>query len=135
MHSVDKGELGRQIAIYRLLKLGYVVSCPISENCDYDLIAEEPEAGNLLRVQVKARHTRSGILSIPFQSSNERFRRRYTSKTVDWILGVDLESEQVYRFTKEQFDNQKSIMIRSVPTKYPGNATGTNIRWADDFRF
>lgn len=64
MHTVDKGEIARYLAIVHLIKKDAVVSILTSENCAYDLVVDYQ--GKLCRVQVKKLMPQdNGTLKLP----------------------------------------------------------------------
>jgi hypothetical protein len=73
-HTKLKGDIAVSAVMFDLVKKGYIVSAPMSENAPYDLICDI--GGNLLRIQVKYR--KSG--EIPYRTSWADKNGTHTSK-------------------------------------------------------
>lgn len=130
MHTVDKGEVSRYLAIAHFTKLGWRTSVPITENSPYDLIVECD--GKLNRVQVKTAKRKPDILDIRLTSSNEKYKKKYCSKDIDWLVGVDIENNKFYKidYSSDRFNGRSQISLRLSETQ---NNRTENINWAKDF--
>lgn len=137
MHTVDKGEIARYLAIVHLMRKDAVVSIPTSENCAYDLVVDYQ--GKLYRAQVKKLMPQdNGTLKLPACSKILKDGKwtdvKYTSADIDWLLGVDIENNKLYRmdYTTGKFDGFSGFLLRLEPTK---NNNIVRIRFAKDYEF
>lgn len=136
MHTVDKGEVARYMVVTHLISKGMKVSVPLTENCSYDLVADH--SGKLYRTQVKKGNYRNGALQIhchsPSYAKNEKLNlHKYTSRDIDWLIGVDVEHGKFYLldYTTGQYDGRNSVWLRVEQPKRPTN----NIVYAKDYEF
>lgn len=137
MHTVDKGEIARYMAIAHLMKKDATVSIPTSENCSYDLIADYQ--GKLYRVQIKKLIPQNnGTLRLQAYSKNNKQGKhtitKYSSADIDWLLGVDIENNKFYLidYTSGKFDGSNGFLLRLTP---PKNNKIIGIRYAKDYEF
>lgn len=66
-HTKDKGDLGVAKAHASLVEQGFLVLFPATEHAPFDLVAYADE--QFLRVQVKYRTAKNGVLKVDFQST------------------------------------------------------------------
>jgi hypothetical protein len=136
MHTIDKGEVARYLAAAHLMKLGFVVSVPLTENSSYDLIAEDN--GKLLRTQVKKATLSEGVLKISLHTLNHNTKisgslRKYTSKDIDLLVAVYVEENKFYKldYSTGEYDNRNGIWLRLDPPQ----RKRTNIKYAKNYEF
>ena len=130
--KIEKGYLGSLIVEQKLIRNGFNVFKPVTENGKVDMIIEK---GNRYgRVQIKTVMTdkRDGRKSVPMRklthNKTEHKTHLYTSEDIDYFIGVDIETEDVYvipisfsqRYTSsisintlEPFKNNFNLMERS----------------------
>lgn len=137
MHTIDKGEVARYLAIVLLMKKDAIVSIPTSENSSYDLIVDYQS--KLYRAQVKKLIPQNnGTLKLPACSKilkdNKWHDVKYTQCDIDWLLGIDIEQNKMYKldYTTGKFDNYSGFILRLEPTK---NNNMARIRFAKDYEF
>lgn len=130
MHTVDKGEISRYLAVAHFTELGWRTSIPITENSPYDLIVECEEKLN--RVQIKTAQIKNNAIEIRLTSSNAKYSKKYSSEEIDWLVGVDIQNKKYYRVIYKPgiFDKRRQISLRLFPAK---NNRTKNINWAKDF--
>lgn len=137
MHSVDKGEVARYLAIPHLIKKGMIVSIPTTENSSYDLIADWNS--KLYRIQVKKLIPQdNGTLRLSAstqQYKNKKYsNEQYSSVDIDWLLGVDIDNNKFYLldYTTGKFDGFTGFHLRLDPAK---NNNSARVRFAKDYEF
>lgn len=137
MHSIDKGEVARYLAIAHFIKLGAIVSVPATENSPYDLIVDS--GGKLYRAQIKKLMPQdNGTLKLPACSKEYKggkyYDVKYSASTIDWLIGVDTENGRFYRidYTTGEFDGYSGFLLRTEPTK---NNNSVRVRFAKDYEF
>lgn len=108
-----QGEIGVGRAIYSLLKIGCVISIPIADNQDYDLVAELD--GSLKKIQVKTtRFKRNEAYVVSLATSGGNSSRTIT-KTFDQsscdFLFILTESGSAYLIPREVVTQKRSISL------------------------
>ena len=134
MHTIDKGEVARYMAVAHLIKKGMKVSVPLTENSSYDLIVDD--GTKLYRTQIKKGTYRNGALQIQLHSTsykkdNELTIKKYSSHDIDWLIAVDVEHNKFYLldYSTGKLDGRNAIWLR---IEEPKKATN-NIVYAKDF--
>lgn len=125
-HTKLKGDIGLTATIYDLTKRGYFVFTSISENCNYDLIAEYE--GILYKIQAKYRGSNNQTINKTTHWSDKHgsHTKIYTDNAFDFfaVYLADIQ-KVVYIPFKENLD---SFNIR---TELPN--TFTPFYWWEDF--
>lgn len=136
MHTTDKGEVARYAAAAHFMKLGFVVSVPLTENSAYDLIVEDN--GKLYRTQVKKALPDGGVLKVSLHTVNHNTKvagtiKKYTAKDIDLLVAVHVEENKFYRldYSTGEYDNRNSIWLRLDPPR----RKRANIKYAQDYEF
>jgi hypothetical protein len=136
MHTIDKGEIARYLAAVHLMKLGYVVSVPLTENSSYDLIVEDK--GKLFRTQVKKATLSDGVLKVNLHTVNHNTNiagttKKYTAKDIDLLIAVYVEENKLYKldYSTGEYDNRNTIWLRLDPPK----RKRLDIKYAKDYEF
>src|SRR3989338_8980659 len=127
MHTKRKGDIGELIAAQEFFRRGWHVAFPYGENAKYDLIIEKD--GICKRVQVKAVYPKNGVLHVNCRSSNNWSVKSYSSKDIDLLVAVDLESNKVY-FIPSAKMNRALFDLRLDPAK---NSQKKKINFIDSF--
>ena len=86
----DYAEL--KVAAYFASK-GHFVSRPLTDNAPYDLIVDID--GKLLKVQVKSRKSRNGVLKIELVSMNNRYSRKYNKNDFDILVCHCIDNDEI----------------------------------------
>jgi PD-(D/E)XK endonuclease len=122
MHTTDKGEVARYSAAAHLMKLGFVVSVPLTENSSYDLLLDKD--GKFYRTQIKKATLINGVLKIKLYTANHNKNivgsiKKYTSKDIDWLIGVDIDSNRFYLidYSTGVYNNKNSVWLRLDESK------------------
>jgi len=127
-HTKLKGDIGLVSVVKDLVKRGFYISLPISENAPFDLIASDQNAN--YRVQVKARSIRNGSLEVQFRTSwTDKSGTHYSGYSNDdfEVLAVYAIEEDVCLYLPN--DRSKSVTIRFETAKN-NQKSGVN-RWLD----
>ena len=118
MSKISKGDLSKAFVIANLLKKGYRVLEPVSEDSRYDLVVDLK--GKFLRIQVKTIYYKTDLLvyEMVCYSTTRRKKRHiktvYTSKEVDFIIGYNPDKDEVYTFPIGDIDGRHQILFRDV---------------------
>lgn len=98
MDTITKGRLGYNLLEKELLKRGWELFVPLLENGKIDLIAIKEN--KLLRFQIKTigKEQNSKFLPVRKVSHNQGQYKYtwYTSNDIDFFVGSDLETEDLY---------------------------------------
>ncbi len=104
-----------------------MVSFPISENTQYDLIIEKN--GKMKRVQVKTVVPKNGVMIINCRSSNNWDVINYSKKDFEILAAVDIISKNIYYIPVKHI-NKSCINLRLTASK---NKQEKNINLAKSF--
>lgn len=136
MHTTDKGEVARYMTVTHLMKMGYIVSVPLTENSSYDLIADDGQ--RLYRIQVKKATLHKDKIKINLYTNNynknvEGSIKKYTSNEIDWVIGVYIEENKFYKidYLSKEFDNKSALILRLAAPKI----NHPNCKYATDYEF
>lgn len=116
MNKILKGDVSKAFVIAKLLKEGYKILEPISENSRYDLVIDLNH--KFLRVQVKNIYYKNDlkIYEMVCYSTTRRkkhhIKTKYTSDEVDFLIGYNLDTDQVYTFPLKDIAGRNQILFR-----------------------
>jgi PD-(D/E)XK nuclease superfamily protein len=128
-HTKNKGDLGVLHAQLDLALRGYAVLLPLTEHAAFDLVAYR--AGRFLRVQVKYRAARDGVISVPLSTC---WADRHGVHTVP----IDRDEVDLFCIYCPDTDRCYYVDTRTCPPTVrlrigePRNAQRKGIRWARD---
>lgn len=96
--TIEKGYLGQLIVEQEFLKNGWNLFVPVLENNKVDLIVEKNNV--YFKLQIKTvQHVRN-IKNIPIRKIDHNLHKYkisyYTEKDIDFFIGVDLETQDLY---------------------------------------
>jgi len=95
--TIEKGYLGSLLVEREFIKHGFNIFKPVLENGKVDLIVEKNNY--YLRVQIKTVLKDNGK-RIPFRKISHNMGeykiKRYTKQDIDFFIGVDIETEDLY---------------------------------------
>lgn len=121
------GTVSELLAMAYFVSIGSVVSKPINDFNEYDLVIGSDLWNKLIRVQVKTiyfdnskkRYLISCVTS-HIRGSNRRINKKYTNKSFDLLCAIEKETMSVYLIPIEKILGRRSI------TFYPkGNINKT----------
>jgi len=129
-----KGELTEANVLTRLMELGYTVSTPFGENCDYDFVVDD--GVELRRVQVKTGRKEDGkvvaSLSRTRVNSKGSTRVHYEEGSIDAFVVYCHETDSAYWIDADDAGTvQISIRIEPPHERHQSNP---NINWAEEYR-
>lgn len=112
MNSKQKGSYGVGTAIAYFTELGYVVSVPLNDSQDYDLVVDD---GGLKKVQVKytSQKAESGRYKVSLRSISGTSRKTYSTVAdsgVD-ILFVVTELKEIYVIPKSEVTCKSNLTL------------------------
>lgn len=118
MDKVSKGDISKAFVIARLLKEGFKVLEPMSENSRYDLVLDIN--GKFAKIQVKTIYYKNDlqVYEMVCYSTTRRnkvhVKTKYTSEEVDFIIGYNLDNDEVYTFPIKDIAGRNQILFREV---------------------
>ena len=119
----EKGNTGLGIAIAYYTSKGYIVSIPLNDTQDYDLVVEKDN--KLSRVQVKATacKTKYGVYQVALKSCGGT-----KGKTYKTVIETDVDElfilkkkKKMYILPIEEINNKSTLNICSKYEKYKVN--------------
>lgn len=119
MGNIEKGYLGSLIVEKSFVKNGFSVFKPVMENGKVDMIVEKYNI--YLKIQIKTVQESRGSKSIPMRKISHNMGTykvsTYTSNDIDYFIGVDVATEEVYLIpvsVTEQYKSSISITKLSI---------------------
>ena len=116
----EKGNSGLGMAIAYFTTNGYVVSIPLNDTQDYDLVIEKD--GNLKTVQVKSTgcKTANGIYQVALKScggTNGGTYKTLIDTKIDFLFVLNEKSE-MYLIPKDEITNKSTLNLCDKYIKY-----------------
>lgn len=109
MNTIAKGKLGYNIFEKEMLKRNWDLYVPVLENTKIDCIAIK--GNTLIRVQIKILTTDKSLPVRKISHNQGEYKIfRYDASIIDFFIGVDIETEDVYVVPVE-FSSQYSNRI------------------------
>lgn len=133
-NSKSKGNIGEAKVLARLVELGCSVLLPFGDNERYDLVVEN-SSKHLLKAQVKysSQLESDGCLEFQLYSSKNHTTNKVKSGYVgeiDIFLLYHSVTDEVYLLTPIDFENRKSMFLRTKPTV---NKQSKKVNFATDY--
>lgn len=134
-NSKTAGDIAEIVAAAELIKAGYVVSRPLSDNAPYDLIYDN--GSQLRKAQVKGRSSINGKIQVELYCNARSYSGKYQASDFDDIVIVDLATYKVAIIDVNKHSlfetsaKYKSFVLR---TEAPLNNQTKNIKMFDDFK-
>lgn len=98
--KIEKGYLGSLIVEQKLIKNGFNVFKPVTENGKIDMIIEKNNKYFRLQIKTVITEKRNGVKNVPVRklSHNKTSHKThlYTAEEIDYFVGVDLDTEDVF---------------------------------------
>ena len=123
--TIEKGYLGSLIFEKKLIENEWNVFKPVLENGKVDMIIEKNN--RYLKIQIKTVQETKYNKTIPVRKVSHNMGeykiKRYTKEDIDYFVGVDVESEDVYIIPIEFFSRYSSSISVNTCSKYKNNFT------------
>ncbi len=120
MGNIEKGHIGQLIVKETLLNLEYNIFSPELENGKIDLIIEKNN--EYLKIQIKTVQTIRGYKQIPVRKVSHNMGnykiKHYTREDIDYFIGVDVDTRDVYMIPIEIIEQYKNIISVSKVQEY-----------------
>ena len=131
-HTKDKGDLGVAKVFADLVEKGFGLLFPATEHAPFDLVAYD-EAGRFIRVQVKYRAARAGVIQLAFNSTwSDRHgvhKRPMDKASVDVVAIYCPDVDQCFYVDPSRVGG--GVTLRLEPA---ANCQMVGVRYADQFR-
>jgi hypothetical protein len=118
MNTNTKGRLAELLAISRFIELGYIVLEPVNKDGVYDFVVEKDNIFSKVQVKkLRLLENNSYELSIRSATHNRKVNKvkTYTKNDVDFIIGVDIETKNVYKIAIEDCNKYTVILRKGKP--------------------
>src|SRR4051794_6071589 len=119
-----------------LVKRGFRVAFPFGEDCDWDLLFWRPPSIELERVQVKHATSDGCVVyargtSHSLTNGRVRATKKYTSRTIDWLVIYDATTEQIFYIPAADLgEGMSGLHLRLVPAR---NNQRARVRMAENY--
>lgn len=118
MDTISKGRLGYNLLERELLKQEFEIYVPVLENTKIDCIAIKNN--QLIKFQIKTIQIDSGSKKLPVRkishNQGEYKVHLYTADEVDYFVGVDVDTEDLYIVPINFIEQYKSSIAISTLT-------------------
>lgn len=118
MDTISKGRLGYNLLERELLKQEFEIYIPVLENTKIDCIAIKNN--QLIKFQIKTIQIDSGSKKLPVRkishNQGEYKVHLYTTDEVDYFVGVDVDTEDLYIVPINFIEQYKSSIAISTLT-------------------
>ncbi len=130
-HTKDKGDLGVAKVFADLVEQGFALLFPATEHAPFDLVAYDGE--RFIRVQVKYRSARGGVVKVYFRSVwNDKRGTHVRAMDKGSVDVVALYCPEVDRcFYVDPAQHGGGVTLRLEPA---ANCQTVGVRYADQFR-
>ena len=123
MGNIEKGYLGSLIVEKQFIKNGFNVFKPSMENGKVDIIIEKNYV--YLKLQIKTVQLSKDGKIIPVRKISHNMGEykisKYTSLDIDYFIGVDIETEDIYIIPIEFSSKYKSAISINKVISYKNN--------------
>ena len=116
VNKIVKGDISKSFVVAKLLKEGYTVLEPTSENSRYDLVIDLN--GKFVRAQVKTIYYKNDkkvyemVCYSVTRRNKKHIRAQYTEKEIDVIIGYNQDNDEVYTFPIKDINGRNQIIFR-----------------------
>lgn len=125
MDTITKGRLGYNLVEKEFLKRNFELYVPILENTKVDCITIKN--GIILKYQIKLLTDNKGTKSLPVRkishNQGEYKVRWYSANEIDFFIGVDLETEDLYIVPISFVESYSSCISHRKLQEYKNNFT------------
>lgn len=140
MDTITKGRIGYNLLEKELLKRDFEIYVPLLENTKIDCIG--CKQGVLIKFQIKTIQLDRGYKILPIRKINHNQNQykvyNYTSNEIDYFIGADLDTEDLYIVPIQVVEKYKTSISVSSIQNYKNNFTqlepyiGNNMSGCDD---
>ena len=126
MHSKDKGSLGQLKVAADLISQGYSVFTELGDNCKTDLVIIDRKSYKTYKVQVKARCSKNGSVSIKTTKSGPNYQFAYEEKHADIYAIYILDKDKIFYVSNSEFLLHHTMMTFRLALSKNGQEKGCN---------
>lgn len=124
--TIEKGYIGQLIVEKKFLNEGWILYRPILENGKIDLIAEKDN--KYIRIQIKtakysdSKHKNKLIPVFKVSHNMGQYKIHwYTKDEIDYFIGVDVDTEDIFIIPIDIIEKYKSSMALSTAEPWKNN--------------
>lgn len=121
--TIEKGYIGQLLVELAFLKNGFNLFKPILENGKVDLIVEKD--GIYKKIQIKTVQEQNSNKFIPVRKLSHNMGeykiKRYTKEDIDYFVGVDIDTEDLYILPVEFSSKYATSVSINSCQKYKNN--------------
>ena len=123
-----KGEIGELKVAADLLKRGYEVFKPVSQNCPCDLVAQDLKVDEFHTVQVKFAQLENGAIKTQFRRKSIGGEQNVRETNTEFDVGAIYcpQLKKCYYVPAEEFEQSLTLRLESERRM-------NSIRWANEF--
>lgn len=124
----EKGNAGLALAIGYFGSNGYIVSIPLNDTQDYDLIIDNGNGLKSIQVKATSQRTEYGISKVSLKSSggtNGSVYKRVSDTNVDYLFVVT-ELQEMYLIPLTDFSNKSVLNLGIERQKYRVDKVATS---------
>lgn len=123
MGSIEKGYLGQILVEKAFISNGFNIFKPVLENSKVDLIVEKDNKYFRLQIKTVTRDKKHWFIPLRKISHNmgEYKISRYTKSDIDFFIGVDLNTEDLYILPLEFSSTRNNSISIAVCQEYKNN--------------
>jgi hypothetical protein len=116
MDKILKGDISKAFVIAKLLKEGYKVLEPLSENSRYDILVDLNN--KFIKIQIKTIYYKNDldVYEMACYSATRRNKKhiksKYTPEEVDFIIGYNHDTDEIYTFPINDIAGRHQILFR-----------------------
>lgn len=119
MGTIEKGYLGSLIVEKKLIQENFNIFKPVLENGKVDMIIEKDNV--YLKVQIKTIQTSKNITYVPVRKISHNMGeykiKTYNNNDIDYFIGVDVNTEDVYMIPVEFSQTYKNSISTNILIK------------------
>lgn len=127
-NSKTIGDLAELKAATMFAEQGCYVSRPLTDNAPYDLIVDQD--GKLLKVQVKARSERNGVVSTEIRSCMRGYTHFYTKEDWDLLVVYNIDDGSLAVLDWDDIGDKIVVNLR---TQRPKNNQKKGVMMFEDY--
>ena len=123
--KIEKGYLGALIVEQALVRNGFNIFKPVLENGKVDMIIEKNNLYLKIQIKTVATEKRNGTKNVPVRklthSKTTHKTHLYTSEEIDYFVGVDTDTKDVYMIPIAFSQNYSSAISVNTLNIYKNN--------------
>ena len=129
MHKKAKGSVGELRVAADLIKQGYAVFTELGDLSKVDLLVLDQQTGQVVKVQVKWRSCKNGVVQLANKKSGPNYSFKYRPHHYD-VMAVYVPEKDTILYISFGSFGKSALAIRFENTK---NNQNSGINWYEDY--